>query len=256
MNFRQSVLGTSDNPVSSPLSGLFLRLRRRDHVSADEEIALIDAVDRELVVEAGQDIFREGDRPAHCLLLLDGLAARYRTLDDGARQISAFHVAGDFVDLPSLTLKMLDHSMTAVSTCRFAVFKHSTLRHISEDRPHLTRLLWMVTLLDSSIQREWLVGMGRRTALQRTAHLFCEIGARLEIAGRGTASDFHFPATQNDIADALGLSLVHANRTIKSLKDMGLVSRRRDAVRIADLEKLRRLARFTPGYLHLEFEPR
>lgn len=256
MNYERGNLGALDRPVYSPLSGLFLRLRQRDHVSENEEIALIDAIDREMVVPAGQDVVSEGDRPGECMLLLDGLAARYRILEEGHRQISAFHVPGDFLDLPSLTLKVLDHSVSAISDCRFAVFKHSALRRISEDRPHLTRLLWLMTLLDSSIQREWLVGIGRRTALQRIAHLFCEMGIRMEIAGRGTVDNFKFPATQNDIADALGFSLVHSNRMIQTLRSMGLVERRRDMVHVADVEKLRMLALFSPGYLHLEFEPR
>lgn len=242
--------------ISSPLEPLFQRLRLRDRLSEAEHLALAGAMGGTLVVTEGDEVVEEGDVPSHSLLLVDGLAARYRVLPNGSRQISAFQVAGDFVDLPSFTLKVIDHSITAISTCRFITFPHKELAKIVEDYPHLTRLLWMTTLLDSAVQREWLIGVGRRSSIQRAAHLFCELGLRLDVVHKGQPEHFGFPATQADLADALGISLVHSNRVIQSLRVMGLLEWRRGEIVVPDVSALHRFADFDPTYLHLDHHPR
>src|SRR5690606_13153704 len=111
-----------------------------------------------------EDIVREGDRPKDSCLLLDGFAARYKMMADGRRQITAIHMAGDFVDLHSFILKIMDHGILALSACRVAYVPHATLQRITETHPHLTRLLWLNTLMDGATHREWLAAMGRRSA--------------------------------------------------------------------------------------------
>ncbi|MET0528470.1 MAG: cyclic nucleotide-binding domain-containing protein, partial [Microvirga sp.] len=122
---------------------LLLKLERRDQLSDDEKRVLENAISRVRVVEADEDIVREGDRPNESILLLDGFAARYKIFSNGRRQITAIHVAGDFVDLHSFLLKTMDHGVLALTPCRVAAVPHATLEKITDDHPHLTRLLWL-----------------------------------------------------------------------------------------------------------------
>ena len=130
-------------------------------------------------------------------LLLDGLMCRYKDLRNGSRQISELHVSGDFVDLHSFTLKKLDHNIMALTPCRIAQVPHERLKAITEQFPHLTRVLWFSTNLDAAIHREWVLSLGRRTALARLAHLFCELHARLQIVGLTDGLDYKIGLTQS-----------------------------------------------------------
>src|SRR5690606_4693181 len=109
--------------------------------------------------------------------------ARAVLMADGGRQFTTVHVAGDFVDLPALLLRQMDHSVVALSDCTVVFVPHADLVTITEQAPHLTRLLWLATMIDGAIQREMVASLGRRTPLQHLAHLFCELYLRLEIVG-------------------------------------------------------------------------
>ena len=135
----------------------------------------------------------------------------------------AIHVVGDFVDLHSFVLKTMDHSVGALTRCRVALVPHEFLQGVTERLPHLTRLLWLDTLVDAATHREWIVGMGRRSALEQLAHLICELYVRLEVLGQVDGATFDLPLTQTDLGDALGLSLVHINRTVRELREAGLL---------------------------------
>jgi CRP-like cAMP-binding protein len=255
---RWATCTVSDNqmPASPFIDTLFRRLERRDVLADDERLALQAAADGEYVVPAGGDFVREGERPAHSTLVTSGLSIRYRLMPEGERQITAIHVPGDFVDLHSLLLRKMDHAVGALSTCTIVTFPHERLVRITEQYPHLTRLLWLLTVLDAAIHREWIVAMGRRTALQQLAHLICELHARLAAIGLAGDGPFSLPATQADLGDALGLSTVHVNRVLQQLRAERLVSWQGHTVEILDPERLRELASFDEDYLHLEREPR
>ena len=244
--------------ASSDLLDPWMRyLRRRDStLSQREEGVLRDAVAGQHGVAADTDLVREHDRPAHSTLLLQGWACRYISLDDGRRQILAFHVPGEFVDLHSFPLRRMDHAVGALTTCRVATVPHDTLRRITEDEPHLTRLLWLSTIIDAAILRQWLLGAGKRSALEHAAHLICELHVRLEVAGLTDGAVFDLPFTQTEFGDALGISQVHANRTLQELKATGLLSWRGTRVEILDGDRLCALAQFDRAYLQLEDEPR
>lgn len=233
-----------------------LKLRARDDLSDEEERAIRGLVDEVRDVPDNRTVLRAGDELSVCLLLLDGILCRYKDLRDGSRQISELHVAGDFADLHGFTLKRLDHSVMALTRCRVAVVPHERVTAVTEKYPHLTRLYWFMTNLDAAIHREWVLSLGRRSALSRMAHLFCELQLRLGIVGLADESGYALGLTQVDLAECLGLTPVHVNRTLKQLREQGLVEFRGGRVAIADLARLREAGEFDPAYLYLEGRPR
>lgn len=232
------------------------RILRRDTLSDDEKAAIEEAADGLQSFAAGTDLVREGERPNVSTLLVDGFATRYRVLANGERQITSIHVPGDFVDLHSFVLKTMDHSVGALSDCRVVTFPHTALRHITESHPHLTRVMWLLTMLDAALHREWLVVMGGLPAARSMAHLICELHVRLQVVGLADEHGFTLPMTQSDLGDALGLSSVHVNRVLQELRGAGLISWQGQSVRILDWIRLQELAEFDPTYLHLYIEPR
>jgi CRP-like cAMP-binding protein len=234
----------------------FLRkIQLRDSITDEEKRALIACAGDEADFTPGDDLVREGERPGHSLLVLDGFTTRYRDSPDGTRQIVAIHVPGDFVDLHSLLIKEMDHSVGALSRARVIRFPHARLQALTETHPHLTRMLWLMTLIDSSIHREWLVAASR-TAPEQLAHLICELFTRLTVTDLVRDDRFTLPITQMELGEALGLSAVHVNRTLQQLRAEGLFTWQNQEVRILDWAGLRERASFDPRYLHLRKEPR
>jgi CRP-like cAMP-binding protein len=235
---------------------LLLKLSLRDELSAEEEAALRGLPETIKEVPSDKTIIRAGNVLNEAMLLIEGLMCRYKDLKNGSRQISELHVAGDFVDLHGFTLKCLDHNIMTLTPCRVAMVPHARLKRITEEFPHLTRVLWLSTNLDAAIHREWELSLGRRTALARLAHFFCELHVRLGIVGLTDGLSFRLDLTQLDIAECLGLTSIHVNRTLKVLREQGLVELRDAIVEIRDLSGLRRVAEFTDNYLSLERRPR
>lgn len=238
------------------LQPFFRKIQLRDRLGDEEQSAIAAAADERLQFSAGEDLVSEGDRPKRSMLVTSGYTCRYRTLPDGQRQITAIHLPGDFVDLHSFLLKEMDHSVGALGPCTIITFPHANLVRVTEQFPHLTRLLWLLTLLDGAIHREWLVGMGRMSAQQRTAHLICETFVRLQAIGLVNGYSFAFPITQLNLADALGISTVHVNRCIQDLRQSGLIQWENGSVTILDWGRLAELSQFDDHYLHLIREPR
>jgi CRP-like cAMP-binding protein len=231
-------------------------LERRDRLTP-EEIRLVEGLlDEPHPVAAGTDLVRQGDNPHFSTLMLSGLSARYNILNDGKRQISAIHVAGDFVDLHSLLLQPMDHSVGALTDCRVVTVPHPALRAISASQPHLTRLLWLLTLIDSAIFRQWLVASGHLQAVGQIAHFFCEMHTRLEVVGLTDGLAFDLPISQADLGDAMGLSAVHVNRCLRTLREEGILEWNGGRAVIRDWDAARDLSEFDPGYLNLQCRPR
>jgi CRP-like cAMP-binding protein len=233
-----------------------MKLRARAEISEEEEGAIREALSDVKTVRADEVIIRAGDQLQHSTLLLDGIACRYKDLRNGARQITEIHVAGDFLDLHSFTLKRLDHDVLTLTPCKLAMLPHEKLSVITETHPHLTRVYWFATNLDAAIHREWELSLGRRTALSKVAHLFCELWVRLSIVGLAEGDSYDLALTQADLAECLGLTPVHVNRTLKDLREQGLVEFRAGRVRIMNQYGLERVAEFVPDYLYLEKRPR
>jgi CRP-like cAMP-binding protein len=235
---------------------LLRKLRTRDIVTEHEEAVLRGAVTDVQELPAGRTLTRSGQSLTHSTLLVEGIVARYVELAEGQRQIIELHVAGDFIDLHGFLLKRLEHNVGALTRVTVALMPHEAIRRITEEEPHLARLLWFSTLIDAAVQRERIVSIGRRSALARVAHLLCEMNVRLEVVGLARAGAFSLPITQADLADATGLTSVHVNRMLRRLREEGLVVHRGGEVQIQAWEQLQRAGDFSPDFLYLERRPR
>lgn len=201
-----------------------------------------------------RDIVREGDQPSECCLLIEGFTCRYKLTEEGKRQIFSFHTPGDIPDLQSLHLKVMDHSLRTMTPCRVGFIPHDSLRELSRHCPRVADVLWRETLVDAAIFREWMLGIGRRSAYTRIAHLLCEVFARLRAVGLTKGSECEFPVTQAELGDALGLSTVHVNRSLQELRADGLIELARGKLTIFDQEGLQKAGEFDPTYLHMARE--
>ncbi len=237
------------------MSLLTEKLERRDVLTDTERATLADLLEPPRQVKAQSDIVSEHSRPDHSTLLLSGFAGRYVTLADGRRQITQIGVAGDFVDLHSLLMKQMDHGVVALTDVVVANAPHAGLRKITQDHPHLTRVLWLDTIVDAAIHRQWMAAMGRRTGLAQLAHLLAELYLRLEVVDLARENVFELPLSQAVLGDALGLSAVHVSRLVVDLRESGLVQWVHPNVRITDWDGLVRVAEFDPTYLRLHREP-
>jgi CRP-like cAMP-binding protein len=232
------------------------KLRARDHLSDAEEAALRRAAGHVETFLPGATLVREDTRPIQSMLLVSGLCGRATTVADGGRQITAIHIDGDFVDLPSLIIRHMDHSIVALTHARVMSFPHDRLREITAEYPHLTRLLWLTTLIDSASHREWVVALGRRDAEARAARFFCELKARMDVVGLTEGLSFRLPINQQVLSDCLGLSAVHTNRVLQALRGRGLLEWTNGRVVLPDWDGLVELAEFDPTYLQINIEPR
>jgi CRP-like cAMP-binding protein len=202
-------------------------------------------------ISSRQDIIKEGDKPDNVHLILSGYACRYKTLGEGQRQIMAWLIPGDICDLHVAILGEMDHSIATLAPCQIAYIPQRVIEDLTSKNPAINRALWWATLVDEGTLREWLVGMGRRPADQRMAHLFCELLVRLQSVGLVTENSFEFPLTQEELADTLGLSAVHVNRMLQELRDAGFISLTGKRLSVRDVGGLKGFAEFNPNYLHL-----
>ena len=216
-----------------------------------EIAALLDLPVRVREFDRGEDLVSLGERPSHSSLLLTGVACRYKTVPDGNRQIMAFHIAGDIPDLQSLHLRVMDHSIKALTRTRVAQIAHEPLRDVIYGSRTICHVLWRDTLVDAAIHREWMMSIGRLSAHSRIAHLFCELLLKHKAAGLAEGSDFPMPITQAEIADALGLTGVHVNRVLQDFRREGLLGLDRSTAKIPDWRRFEEVAAFDPTYLHM-----
>jgi len=197
-----------------------------------------------------QDIVQEGDRPGQCCLIVEGWACRYRILQHGERQILSFHIPGDLPDVQSLHLPVMDHSLAALTTVTVGFVSHAQIHDLIAEHPRLGSAFWKDTLIDAAIYREWIVGMGRKEALPRMAHLFCEVFLRMQAVGLTTQHSCSLPITQTEMSDALGLTSVHVNRVLRDLRHQELIALDHRTLTILDWSRLVTVAEFDPTYLH------
>lgn len=216
-----------------------------------EQNRLVKSVSQILSFNPGDEIVPAETPVDFSSILVDGFCCRQKVLKTGSRQITAFHLPGDFCDLHAYMLRTLPDSVAAITACRVATVPHERLREMSSELPRLARALWKSTLIDASIYRQWLVCIGRLSALSRLAHLFCELYLRLSVVGLTKEMSYSLPVTQSDLSDAMGLSLVHTNRTCALLRQRGLATFAQRTVTIHSWDRLQEAAEFEPGYLHL-----
>jgi CRP-like cAMP-binding protein len=238
------------------LSAMVRKLEARVLLDAEDRAALLALPYRAHSVRAGTYLAREGTPPEGSWLILSGFAYRHKLTQDGARQIVGVHVAGDIIDVDSSLLNVADHNIQALTACEMALIPCEALRALILSRPCAAAALWVDTLISASIFREWVLNVGRRDARTRVAHLLCEFAVRLTVAGLAEEDDYELPMTQEQLADATGLTSVHVNRTLRGLSDEGLIERSGRSFRIPSWEALRRAADFDETYLHLDQESR
>jgi CRP-like cAMP-binding protein len=227
------------------------RKLERLHPLDREDRARLAALPMRLeTVRRFHELVREGQVPDQCCLLVKGYACRYKETPSGARQIVSFHIRGDLLDIQHLLLARADHSIEAITPAIVAWIPKTDLLRSAWERPAIGKALWQDSLVDASIFREWVLNVGRRDAKARIAHMLCEFVARCHAAGLGKTDSFELPFTQEQIADATGLTTVHVNRTLKILDNEGAILRDRNHLKIVDWSLLTAIAGFDPAYLH------
>lgn len=234
-----------------PLTGRFLMGRLRHAMLAQEKEILEGLIETTEVYPKPTLIAKRGDLIERSTMLIDGYMLR-TVFREGKRYVVGIHVPGDFVDLHGFALKRLDHDIVTVGETRVGYATHDRLAKVTEELPHLARILWFATLLDAAIHREWILKLEQLTAVRRVAHLFCALWKRLDYVGLGRRDGLRTPLIQADLADMCGTTAIHMNRALRQLKKEGLAEFRRGAVYISDRRKLEEFAGFDPAYLYGE----
>lgn len=244
-------MGDEPHAVKEGRLGIFVRkLLSHSRISADDQAAIASLPFSLRNLEPNDYILNEGERAKICPVLLSGFAYRQKVSADGGRQIVALKIPGDPLDFQSLYLERADHNLQALTKVELAIFSLKDLERLVAPRPSLARAVLVDILIEASIGREWLLNIGRRNALARLAHLLCELHYRVgQIAG-DPLDGFELPLTQEQLADLLGLTPVHINRTIKTLEEKGAVKRVLRRLTIGNVATLRHIAEFSDIYLH------
>lgn len=237
-----------------PLRRMVRKLRSRTALDQQDREAVLALPHTVRSFHASTYVIREGQRPAkECAFVQSGFAFRQKLTSSGTRQIVSLHFPGDFLDLQHLFLNIADHNVQALTELEVVAVDRAALQQLVLSRPNVGRALWIDALVDSSIYREWVTNVGRRDAAARIAHLLCETGLRMEAAGLIPAKDsFELPLTQEQLADAVGLTPVHVNRTLKSLIADGVVHKERRYMTITDWNRVAEVGDFNGLYLHLD----
>jgi len=232
----------------------FLRKLNTFAVLSQDDEQMLDMVtsQRGRIVAAREDVVRIGDRVQAINLIASGWACRYRMLPDGRRQIVSLILPGDICDLNIFVIQRMDLSIGAISEVGLREISREGLETLLTAHPRVRQALWWEQLVANSIQREWTVNLGQRTALERIAHLFCEIFTRLKLVGLTDGDSCELPLTQIDLGEITGLSAVHVNRTLQELRSTGLVVLRSRMLTIPNFGNLADAGLFDPGYLHLD----
>jgi len=241
--------------MTTPHDIFRLMLRKfesRASLDESDRDAMLGLPYRLQTVEPAVYIVREGERPDRSCLIVSGFAFRHKVTVEGARQIVSVHIPGDFIDLDGALLNISDHNVQTLTRCEIAYIPRSAMRELILTHPKVSMAMWVDTLIDGSIFREWVMNVGRRDARSRISHLLCEFARRLEVAGLIEEYGYELPMTQEQLADATGLTPVHVNRVLMGLARDGLIERHKRHIGIPDWEALRRVAGFSEVYLHLD----
>lgn len=243
------------------------QVRRRPHENADiasplvrklsaivrlssEEISFLEGLQiNRGPAPAGADFVREGEDFRETFVLISGWALRHRTLDDGRRQIIGFVLPGDIVGLNVNFRRRATYSVAAHTDCELALVEPMRMLEIYRNFPILASALGWITARDYAILAEHAVRLGRRSAYERTVHLLLELYNRLSLVGEIDGDSFALPVNQSDLSDALGLSLVHVNRTLRRLRNEGAIRMSRRRVTLHDIDRLSEIADAPDAFL-------
>jgi CRP-like cAMP-binding protein len=229
---------------------LFHRWARSSPLSEEDKRAIAALPWSRKTFDRDSYLAREGEPTSACTLLRTGFAFRQKLVSDGARQIISFHIPGEFLDLQNSLLDVADHNVQCLTRCSVAIVPKAALLDLMDSRVAIRRGIWLDSMIDSAIFREWVVNVGRRDAKARIAHLVCELSLRLQASGVMNGASYDFPLTQEQIADATGLTPVHTNRTLQALRKAGLISLGSSRLTILDWDALAEAGDFNERYLH------
>jgi len=196
----------------------------------------------ELAVERGAAVLVEGSNSAHLYTVLSGWGFRYKLLSDGRRQILNYAMPGDLIGLQGTVMGEMQHSVEALSSMLLCVFERRELHDLYRNHPGLAFDITWLAAREESMLDENLLSVGRRSALERCAYLLSFIRKRAEGIGLGGRNPVVIPITQQHVADTLGLSLVHTNKTIRRLAGHGLLRWRDGGCEVLDVDALMRVA--------------
>lgn len=236
-------------PCGHPLHPVVRKLSAYGPLKTEEQAALAGLGAGGQRVDGRLDLLVEGAAPDSAVLVLEGIACRYRHRVSGARQITAYLLPGDLCDPDLVHVSRMTHTVGTLGPCRVARIPRETLAGLTEHHPGIALALRRAKLAEEETTREWVMNVGCRSAIERVSHLLCELHARLQTVGWATSAGYDLPLTQQDLADTTGLSNVHVNRTLRQLRLMRLVEVGGKRVDILDLPGLQALAEFQPDYL-------
>lgn len=234
-----------------PLKLFLAKIEARSQLTDEERDGILSLPMTPRQVQPHRDIVRLGDTADHACLVADGIVARFAQVLSGARQIVSLHVAGDMVDLHSLLLPANPAPLVALTSTTIVQIPHAALHDIVARFPGVAAAFWRECVIDGNIVAHWLVNVGRRDARARLAHLICEMAVRSNQIEKFVGGRFPMPITQEQIADALGLTAVHVNRMMQSLRGEGLLESSGREITVRDWQGLVRVGEFDPVYLHL-----
>jgi CRP-like cAMP-binding protein len=234
-----------------PHSGnaLIRKLSNFIRLSPGELDCLIQLQSAREKVAASTDLVHEGQTGHRAYILQAGWAYSYKLLPDGGRQVITFSLPGDLLGVRSVLLRTSDHSFATFSASLVTPISVKRIIAIFNEFPRLgAAILWSISR-DEAVVVEHLVGIGRRSAIERIAHFFLELGQRLQLVGMATDTRFECAINQYLLADALGLTAIHVNRVLRQLRERGLITVQKHLVIINDVKGLVQLAGFDSSYL-------
>jgi CRP-like cAMP-binding protein len=235
--------------MSNPLT---MKLEQFTRFSPSERMRLDELLQYPTKTYArGKTIIAAGEKVDDIHLVSDGLATRSKTLADGSRQLMAFLIPGDLCDVEVFVLEAMDHDILALSETTCVLIPAADIEQLLTESSNLTRALWWSTMTDSAVLREWIVNHGRRESRERLAHIFCELLIRYRMVGGGAGDSIPFPLTQDELAEATGMTPVHANRLLQQLRSDGLIELNKKVLTVLDFDRLKEIAQYDPNYLHL-----
>jgi len=229
----------------------FIQKLKSYGVLEKSDVAALEAATADVrIVGPKSDLIREGDRPGPVFVVLEGWVSRYKILPNGLRQVVAFLMPGDCCDLHVGLLAEMDHSIQTIVPARIVTIGRDQMDGLMDAHPRVARAMYIAQLVDEGIMRAWITSMGRRTSIERAAHLMCELYLRAANIGLTTGSELVLPLSQLLLADALGMTPVHLNRVLKTLRLSGAMTIKREKLLITDPTQLARIAGFDENYLH------
>lgn len=251
MNVQRFDRSSAPRSLRSTLASAGDRLRESHFLSREERLALEEAMSPPRVMQSNVDLVRHGQGSGRVFIVTEGWACRYAITRDGSRQLPTLLVPGDVANLDSLLFDRLNYGVRTLTQATVVSLPRDRALALAAAYPGIARTFTWLALVDNANLTEWTLSLGRRSAKERLAHLLCELSVRLD-ADDGEASSFAFPLTQEQIADTLGLTAVHVNRTMQQLRSDGLIVTASRTVTLPNVDSLRRLGGFDPSYLHLD----